>query len=424
MFIKDIKINGLIEPIYLTDSFPLISWQVDGEMENDFQKGYEISLFEDNIKVFSSGKIESEISEAKLSHNFLPYKNYDINLTIYSTHNEKCNKSIKFYSGKINEPFSAQWISSGVTNVNNSLPEETFVKKITLDNIPNSAYIFLSALGIYDLYINGIIVNKEFFLPGYTNYKKHVQYQFFDIRKFLKLGENLIEIKVNNGWYLGTIGNKINNYGNKRAIIAEIRLDDLIICSDESWKVHFDDEVRYGDFYNGEIIDKRKKGIYLKQVYKFDEFVPKLITSFGSFVYEHEHLKPILITKEKNKYIYDFKQNFVGIIKIKIKANKETEITIRHAEILTNGDLFTKNLRSAKQTLRLFSVKGENVFEPRSTYMGFRYIEIVSNNEIEIVSLEGVALYSNIEISGTFKSDNELLNQLQSNIVWENDQIL
>lgn len=314
---------------------------------------------------------------------------------------------------------NTKWITSGKINDKAcSLPPEIYRKEFTIGNLPEKATLTVTALGIYEVSINGKMVSDYCFTPGYTNYKKHIQVQNYDITALLSQGENVIEITVANGWYLGRIGNQSNVYGNIRAVIAEIDVDGSVIGTDESWQVTFDGKIRFSDFYDGETIDNNDREKTYQSVTAFHGFTPKLLPHFGAFVRAHETFAPVKSWKGASGTIYDFGQNFSGAVRLKVKAEKGTVVKVKHAEIVINNEIFTKNYRSAKVELNLICKDGENEFYPAFTFTGFRYVEITSDKPIEVVSVEGVALYSEIAKRGTFSCSDERINKLQSCLVW------
>lgn len=146
---------------------------------------------------------------------------------------------------------------------------------------------------------------------------------------------------------------------------------------------------------------------------------PKLLAQYGPPVRAHEVLKPVSCTKAPGgEWIYDFGQNFSGVVSMKIKnAAKGQKITVRHAEVLMDGELFVKPLRTAKATLTYICKEGDQAYSPRFTYMGFRYAG-VSGIDPEDVELTALVLHSELESIGEFRCSNELLNKLNENIRW------
>lgn len=307
----------------------------------------------------------------------------------------------------------AKWICSGQKNPKDcTLVPEAYRKVFNIGALPERAELCITALGIYEARINGTRVGDDYFTPGYTNYKSHIQVQKYDVLALLREGENTLEITVANGWCLGRIGNRYNVYGNRRALIALLDMGENNVITDESWFVSFDGEVRFADFYDGETIDNRKKDMAFEPVKLFEGFTPRPIKQIGTFVRQGETLIP-----QKNGDIYDFGENFAGTVRLKVRATEGTVITVRCAEIVVDGEIFTDNYRSAKATLTFICREGEQVFDPRFTYTGFRYVTVKSDRPIEILSLEGVVFYSDMARIGQFSCSDERLNRLQRCIV-------
>lgn len=132
----------------------------------------------------------------------------------------------------------------------------------------------------------------------------------------------------------------------------------------------------------------------------------------------HEEFRPVRITKAKSgMLIYDFGQNFAGVIYAAIRGRQGQKVEFRHAEILMDGELYTEPLRTAKQEAVYICIDGEQTYSPRMTYMGFRYVGVQGIEE-EQLELKALALYSDVEDNGNFSCSNELINQLQNSIRW------
>ena len=179
--------------------------------------------------------------------------------------------------------------------------------------------------------------------------------------------------------------------------------------------------MRFSEFYDGEVYDAGKQvtGWHKASLEKLS-VSPKIEAQYGLPVTEHEHFQPISVTKAPSgELVYDFGQNMAGIVKIKVNGKKGQVITVRHAEILTReGELNVAFLRSAKCRYEYTCIDGEQEYAPTMTYMGFRYASVKGIDEKDILSIEAVALYSDLQTVGSFSCSNAMLNQLQSNIVW------
>ncbi len=326
--------------------------------------------------------------------------------------------------------WSAKWITdkSYSFEKGTSPVPFTFRKHFSVGKSVKRAYITATALGIYELQMNGQKVGNEYFAPGFTSYKHVLQYNEYDVTNLLK-NDNMLVAVVGGGWAVGrfTYSSKSKITCDRQAFLAELFIEyedgtsDKVI-TDNSWQVTLDGNYRFGDFYDGENYDAT---INLDAVkWKFaDIYKPKfkvnLSAQYGEKVVERETLTPKESFKAKNgkEIIYDFGQNFAGVVRLKINGKSGQKITIRHAEIILDGDLCVKSLRTAKATATYICVDGLQEYSPRLTYMGFRYIGIsgIDSKDIEV---SAVALYSDIKQVGSFECSNELLNKLQSNIVW------
>ncbi len=318
--------------------------------------------------------------------------------------------------------FNGKWITSGVKNENYALPPEIFRKNFTLEKMPEKAEMKITSLGIYEAYVNGEKVCDDLFLPGYTNYKSHIQAQSFDISKMLKKGENSIEVTVANGWYLGKVGYKGggNTYGDTRALIADITVDGKVIPTDTSWQVSHGGKNIFADFYDGQIINNTVGDPVFEPVKIFDGKTPQIIGHIGTTVKICGTFEPKRYYKAKSGIVYDFGQNFAGVVRMKVRAKKGTVITVKHAEIMMDGDIFTENYRSAKAELKLICEEGINEFFPTLTFMGFRYasVSVSDPDGFDLIRIEGVAFSSYMKNIGSFECSDEMINKLQNCVVW------
>lgn len=424
--ITELLIDERLIPLGISSAFPSFSWKLDCELENTTQTSYRIILSDCDEVVWDTKVIQSETStNIKCTIKLKAYTQYKVHLEVNNNHGYHAIFESNFYSGKLDESWCGKWITSFIQNdKHNQLPPELFQKKFNLSEKPIQAILYTSALGIYQGKLNGERISDIYFAPGYTHYQSYLQFQTYDVTEKINVGENVLRFLIANGWYLGTIGSVNNNYGKSRGLISELHLlysngTEQIITTDKSWEYTKDTEVCYADFYNGETIDLRKQD---ESTWKWNRVLenPKikleLKAHIGAFVKEDQRLIPTKLADN----IYDFKQNHSGIVQIKVKASKDTRILIRHAEILNeDGSIFTKNLRKAKQLLTLIcGLNGEQEFAPQFTFMGFRYIEIISDKPIEVISLESIVLTSDVKESGSFICSDPLLTRFQKNIEW------
>lgn len=360
---------------------------------------------------------------------FKPFTRYEVTLFATDNFGSRAEDKTHFMTGRREIPWTAKWITNAsYTFPKNASPAPfTFRKQFTAKKV-KCAYLTATALGIYELQLNGKKVGEQYFAPGFTSYKNILQYDLYDVTALLKEQNELVAV-VGGGWAVGrfTYSSKSRITCDRQAFLAELFLEyedgtREKIVTDESWHQTMDGKVRFGDFYDGEVydatVDLNKAKWRAADVYK-PKIKPLITSRYGCRVTAHERLIPVSRFSAKNgkEEIYDFGQNFAGVVSLRIKGKRGQKITVRHAEILTDGNLNVKSLRTAKATVVYICKEGEQEYSPRLTYMGFRYIGIsgIAPEDIEVCAH---ALYSDFEEAGCFECSDALLNKLQSNIVW------
>lgn len=420
-----------VEPTGISSSAPSFSWKLSGDLPNTLQKRYCLCVFDGEVQAWNSGMVESGCS-VHIPYDgagLRPHREYRWKVTATDNHGETAVAESCFFSGKLSEPWTGKWIGTARLNdKKNALPPELFQRMVTCEQKLVRGMLYISAMGIYEVTINGAEIGSCFFCPGYTHYQTYLQFQAYDVTPFVRQEKNDLRVTVANGWYLGTIGNKNNNYGDHRGLIAELHLwygdgSHAVVGTDESWRHTIDTPLRYADFYNGETIDEtmadESKWRWESAKTLTGRF-PNLVPHEGAFVTEDCRLKSTSSHPVSGGIVYDFAQNHAGVIHLVVDAPKGTEITLRHGEILNeDGSLFTENLRNAGQKLTFICGRdGVQEFLPRFTFMGFRYAELKVDRAIQIKEMESIVLTSNAKATGRFSCSDPLLTRFQQNIQW------
>jgi alpha-L-rhamnosidase len=420
---------------------PRFSWQLAaGSARNVMQTAYEIKVTDDakNV-VWAPGKISSDQST------FVTYKGsplasgqkYIWQVKVWDNKGKASEWATAWFQmGLLTEgDWKAQWI--GPVTEEASRPSPLFRKGFSIGKKIKSATAYITAHGLYEAHINGQRVGTDYLTPGYTSYNKRIQYQAYDVTNLLKPGANAVGASLGSGWYRGIygIGTRKEIYGKDIALLLQINItytdgSTAIIGTDDSWKTSTG-EVRYAEIYMGSTIDARmeQKGW---STAAFDDKswttvsvqnYPKniLIATVNETVKKKETFKAIkLFTTPKGEKVIDFGQNLVGWVKFKVNGKAGDKIVISHAEVMDKeGNFYTDNLRDAK-CINTFILKGgEETFEPQFTWQGFQYIRIEGYpGDIKPEDFTAIALYSDMPVTGTFKTSNDLINQLQHNIEW------
>ena len=326
------------------------------------------------------------------------------------------------------------------------LPPPSYIcKTFYVSEKIKNAYVYISALGLYNPSINGRQIYKDRLTPGWTDYSIRVNYFAYDVTKFLiENSLNTIGIILAGGWYSGYLGweRKRGYYGKAPKVICQLEIEyengkKEIIKSDESWKASYG-PIREADILMGETYDakmeKQIEGWNTKsindrkwnKIKSFDKINIKLNSHPGNPIRIIQELNPIKITSLSNsKCIFDFGQNFAGFVRIKVNGTKSKKIVLRFGEVLNeDGTLYTENLRMARAVDTYFTRgEDEEIWAPLFTYHGFRYVEVSGLNEKpnekpNEETLTGLVLHSDITRAGNFKSSNKLLNKIYENIIW------
>jgi alpha-L-rhamnosidase len=319
------------------------------------------------------------------------------------------------------------------------LPARMLRKEFTVDKKVRRANVYFSGLGTSELYLNGAKVGDAVLSPGLTDYDKHVLYVTYDVTKQMAQGKNAIGIMLGNGRYYAPrldIPTRTRNFGYPKAKLQlNVEYEDgsrLAVASDESWKLTANGPIRANNEYDGEEYDARmelagwnKAGFDDSQwetAHAVGAPDGALAAQMAEPLRVTETVKPVSVKQRKpGVYVFDMGQNMVGWCRLRVNGPKGTEVTLRHAETLEpDGSLYVANLRSAKAA-DVYTLKGAGaeVYEPRFTYHGFRYVEVTGFPGVPTAAaLEGRVVHDDMERAGEFTSSNELLNKIHHNMFW------
>ncbi|MDO8682056.1 MAG: glycoside hydrolase family 78 protein [Armatimonadota bacterium] len=297
------------------------------------------------------------------------------------------------------------------------------------------ARLYVSALGFYEAYINGRRIGDDVLAPGWTDYHKRVQYQTYDVTAAVRKGQNVIGVILGDGWFCGYIVSKKQVYGQFPRALCQLTIDytdgaTQTIITDESWKTSTG-PILQSDMLMGETYDARKEMPGWSEI-GFDDsawqpimtrgYSAKLDAQRGPSVRRKMEIKTRTITEPaKGVYVFDLGQNMVGWARLRVKGSAGDKIRIRFAEMLKpDGNIYTDNLRGAR-CIDNYILKGvgEEVYEPRFTYHGFRYVELTGfPGKPSLDSITGIVIHSDTPPTGVFQCSNPMINKLQSNILW------
>ncbi|MBO0828293.1 MAG: glycoside hydrolase family 78 protein [Streptosporangiales bacterium] len=302
-----------------------------------------------------------------------------------------------------------------------------------------SARLYVTALGVYEVELNGHRVGDDVLAPGWTSYRHRLTYRTFDVTDLLRPGRNAIGALLGDGWYRGRLGwggGTGNRYGDRVALLAqvEIRYADGrsdVVGTDASWRCAPGPVVSAG-LYEGEWYDARRERVgWSEPGYDDGDWSPvtpvaydkaRLVAPSAPPARVVETVEPVSVrTTDDGRRIVDFGQNLVGFLRIRVHGAEGDTVRIRHAEVLdAAGELCVRPLRSADATDEyVLRGGGEQTWQPRFTYHGFRYAEIDGwPGQFDAADVTALVVHADMRRTGWFSCSDEALDRLHDNVTW------
>lgn len=405
------------------DNKPVFSWKLRSDKENTFQTAYQIVV----EGVWDSGKVESnksihiEYDGTKL----MAETEYSVKVKIWDNHNEESDWIYASFETALADKslWQAKWLTPETDN--EVVP--VFSKEITISEPIKKARIYASAYGLYEIYINGRKLSDRLLTPGFTSYKKRLQYQTYKAEEYLVEGNNLIELYLAKGWCTGRypFQKGENPYHMKAAVIMMMKIitdnRPIVLGTDETWSCK-ESKLRFSGIYDGEIFDNSFSDNIPINFSISDHGYTNLMAQVNEPVRVIETLQPIkLIKTPKGENVIDFGQNMTGWVKFRVCGRKGEKVRISHAEVLDkDGNFYTGNLRTAKQLIEYtLSGDGEEEYHSRMSFQGFRYIRIDEfPEEITLDKFCACVICSDMKRIGDFECSDKLINKLYQNVIW------
>lgn len=363
----------------IAKSKPRLSWRFDEtDVENWIQEAYEITVLQDGT--------ETHYSETTSNSILVPWPGQPLHSReaafIKVRAIGKDGTSTPWAEAKLETSLldANDWACSMISGPaqDPATPKRPFrLRKTFTAQIGQTARLYCTAFGIYEVSINGRRVGDQLLTPGWTSYDFHLNYQTYDIGEYLREGENQIVAHVAEGWYAGRLGKTNRNiWGDRPGFMGQLEVDGRVICAtDTSWSF-LSSSVLESEIYNGEIVDSNPSST-IESDLEAAEVLPfpraHLISSEAPPVRRIMEIRPVqIIITPTGKTILDFGQNLVGHVRIESDLYEGSEVSFRHAEVLENGEIGTRPLRTAmaRAVIKLGgSTKG---WEPKFTFFGFR----------------------------------------------------
>ena len=453
----EIRCEYTDNPLGLETQRPRFSWILTSSQRGQMQTAYQI-LVASSPENLSQGKGDKWDSKKLASDQSVTvvYQGKELKS------GEKCWWKVRVWdkngkAGAFSEPatfemgllkqsdWRGQWIGA-----DSSISSPLLRREFAISGSIKRAKAYISGLGWNEFYINGKKVSDHVLDPATSYYNNdqpfelgtRVLYVTHDVTEYLQKGQNALGVMLGNGWYSndeGVLGKELigrQSFGKTPILRLQMEIEYTdgrveSIVSEDKWKVS-DGPIRANEICLGEDYDARLEMTgWNSPGYNDSKWVNagvvtppsgKMVAQILPAVKVIKNMKPIKITEiEKGVYIYDFGQHFSGWTQLNVEGPEGTKVKMRYAGILyDDGRLDTRNQRVATQTdTYTLNGKGTEVWEPRFTLHGFRYVEVTGfPGTPTLKNLEGRFVYNSVETSGSFESSNKLINQIHSNVLW------
>ncbi len=462
-----LKCEYRVDPLGIDERTPRLSWALQAEERGQTQSAYRILVAaseeeleaEENL-LWDSGRVESGRTigveyegEALQSGSHCVWK---VCVWDGAGNPSHYSRPAVFETGlRERSDWEGTWISAGkgpagdmeppsgeeYDDLANGLAPSPYLRKeFSLDRPVRRARLYTTARGVYELYLNGNRVGDDVLAPGWTDYDRRVQYQTYDVTPLLAEGPNVLGAVIGDGWFAGFVGFDPKHrgalYGPRPQLLAQLNVEyedgtTESLATDGSWSCSTG-PILFSDLLMGESYDARREmpgwaglgfddsGWYEVEAEEIGD--TNLVAQPDEGVRVIEELEAKTVTEpESGHYVFDLGRNIVGWVRLEVEGEAGTKVTLRHAEALNpDGTVYTTNLRSARATdSYVLGGGGEEVYEPRFTFHGFRYVEVTGYpGEPPLGAVTGRVVHSATHPSGSFECSSPMVNKLQENIVW------
>jgi len=487
--IDQLRCEYLSNPLGIDTNAPRLSWVLRSDQRGQKQTACQIlvaasvkKLNDNNGDLWNTGKLCSDRTNqiAYAGKPLASGKQYYWKVRVWDKDDKLTgwSKTATWSMGLLEgSDWKAEWISFKDDSVLEASQQKMVLpgarhyrKEFAVHSKVRRATAYATAMGIYELHINGRRVSDQMFTPGWSDYRKRLYYNTFDVTELMGDGGNTIGAIVADGWYSGYVGygllvgygpNKCGRYmyGKTPALLVQLEIEyadgrTRRVVTDTTWKVGTGPLVE-ADMIMGETYDARleipgwdacgfddgswagailakdngsTKAIFHdkagpKEVELGFAAPPVMQSYLAPPIRPTETIRPVAISEPgSGTYIFDMGQNFSGVVRLRVKGAKGDTIKIRHGEMLhPDGRLMTENLRKARAT-DFYILKGDpagETYEPRFTYHGFQFVELTGLAEKPTLdTVTGIVIHSDTPMVSTFSCSDDMVNRLFSNVTW------
>ena len=422
-----LRTEYLENPLGIDIQKPRLMWNCEGGKK---QTAYRIVA-----ESWDSGRVESDSMHAEYPMALASRERVNWTITVWDENGNEGEPASAFFEMGLLSPsdWKAKWITGDYTvNKKSRYPVDCFKKSLTITMPVAKARLYATACGLYEARLDGNRIGDFVFAPGYTDYRKRVQYQTYDVTGMLTAGEHELTASLADGWYRGSCGawGRKNQYGTETKLLMQLEIvytdgSRETVCTDNTWNWSNDGPIREADNKDGEIVEAFRTPIYLGRAKETSHNVVPTASN-NVPVREHECFRPVITVAPNGKKLLDFGQNIAGYVSFRVNARIGQRIVWRFGEMLDNdGNLTLKNIQLSRkgiatplQRIDYTCCEGENEYKTAFAVFGFQYAEVDTDVELDPDEIEAIAVYSDLERTGWFSCSNELLNRFFDATVW------
>lgn len=467
-------------PLGVENPQPRFSWQICAQSRGFIQSAYRIlvadsreSLDQERGNCWDSGKIRTD-EQVLVAYQGKPLQSgrrYWWKVRVWNAQGEasEWSQPATFDMGLLSESDwnGAQWIA-----LEEDIPDEIIVpgmadykkigerfgdhktglytlpqfrKTFTPEKPVRRAMVYVCGLGQFEMTVNGTKTGDHFLDPAWTRYDRTALYVPFEITDQLRAGENVLGIRLGNGFFnvpRDRYFKLLTSYGAPK-LIAKIALEyedgsQECFVSDTTWKAA-PSAITFSSIYSGEDYDASTEESGWETP-GFDDrnwkaalptsFTPQLRAQSSTPLKITDRIPAVRIFRNRaGNWVYDLGQNASGIVRISLTAHDRQSVKLIPAELL-NDDETANQKASGDPFYYTYTARGDGhpeTWQPRFTYYGFRYVEVIGaipagepnpRNLPEITEIVGLHTRNSAEETGTFTCSNPLFNRIHDLIDW------
>ncbi|NOU96882.1 Bacterial alpha-L-rhamnosidase [Paenibacillus sp. LMG 31456] len=460
MLVDELFVESRQCPLGIDVERPALGWSYKSESaRSQNQSAYRIIVSDNEVSIqhgigniWDSGKVTSRKNVHILYDGpaLISRTRYYWQVQVWDSSGHMTKSAVAFWEMGLltDKDWSAQWIGAADEEQSDNRALPLFRCEFELEKPVATARAYICGLGQYELRLNGTKVGDHVLDPGWTNYNKTCLYSTYDVTKEVTEGANAIGVMLGNGFFNVTGGRYKKfkgSFGSLRFLVQlEVTYTDgstATIASSQDWRTTAG-PITFACIYGGEDYDACREPIGWDQPDFLEDSAWKhaaiVDSPTGQLKSQALHplkvmktFKPISITQPApGVYIADFGQNFSGWVEISVIGPKGAQITLSPGELLKdNGYVNQKWTGSPYRFNYITSGSGLEVWSPRFSYYGFRYVQIegaipakANENPTEdspiLVRIEGQMIYPDTKSTGSFESSDSILNRTHEIINW------